>query len=157
MRTWDESKHKRDALGRFACQDAVTPKMKKGGLFDGAGSEDEGVKEVESYSAPDQNIPVSIGAKWANQPIKMPDGSKAYFVEGTKITNIEVFAGYKCRRKIDTVGELVKRYPQSKERLWKKVKGNAYILFKKKVIYAELHWYEEPSVGRVQIKYKKRL
>ena len=41
MRTWDESKHKRDALGRFACQDAVTPEMKKGGLFDGAGSEDE--------------------------------------------------------------------------------------------------------------------
>lgn len=40
MRTWDESKHKRDALGRFACQNAVIPEMEKGGLFDGAGSED---------------------------------------------------------------------------------------------------------------------
>ena len=29
MRTWDESKHKRDARGRFACQDAVTPKKIK--------------------------------------------------------------------------------------------------------------------------------
>jgi len=41
MRRWDESKCKRDELGRFACKDYETPEIEKGGLFDGAGSEYE--------------------------------------------------------------------------------------------------------------------
>lgn len=49
MRTWDESKHKRDARGRFACQNAVIPEMEKGGLFDGAGSEDERKPFINVY------------------------------------------------------------------------------------------------------------
>ena len=49
MRTWDESKHKRDARGRFACKDAVIPKMEKGGLYDGAGSAKERKPFINIY------------------------------------------------------------------------------------------------------------
>ena len=86
----------------------------------------------------------------------MPDGTKAIFAEGTKLQNKEVFAGKGCKRKIDTIDKLMQEYPNSSPSNWVKVKATAKIqLSNGEIINAEVHWYEEPSVGKVKIKYKK--
>ena len=103
----------------------------------------------------DEQLPRSVGAKWKNEDILMPDGSYAHFVEGTKIQNKEVFAGKGCRRKIDARYRLAQKYKGSKPEEWQKVKGWAYIQTEQgEIIYAEIHWFEEPSVGKVEFKYK---
>ena len=52
---------------------------------------------------------------------------------------------------------LVSKYG-GKENEWKKVKGVADIVTSQgEEIRCEIHWYEEPSVGRVMIQKKKEL
>ena len=105
----------------------------------------------------DEQIPLSVGAKWVNEEITMPDGSTANFVEGSKVTHKHVFAGKGTKTPIRDVDRLVKDYPNTKSDLWQKVKGNATLVYEGEEINAEIHWHEEPSVGRVETKYKKEL
>lgn len=87
----------------------------------------------------------------------MPDGTKAKFVEGSKITHKEVFAGKGTKTPIRDIERLVKEYPNSKAELWQKVKGLGELEWNSEHIKAEIHWYEEPSIGRVEVKFKKEL
>ena len=66
-------------------------------------------KKVTSFKLPDEQLPRSIGARWINHEIALPDGSSAHFVEGSKLQDKVVFAGKGCRRKIDCVDTLVKQ------------------------------------------------
>lgn len=112
----------------------------------------------DSIPLPDEWIPRSVGAKWHDEEISMLDGSIGHFVEGTKLQNKEVFAGKGCRRKIDSIDELLRLYPGSKAEEWQKVKGWAYIQTEQgEIVHAEVHWVEEPSVGKVEFKEKKEL
>ena len=104
----------------------------------------------------DEKLPKSVGAKWANEDILMPDGSIANFAEGSKVTR-EVFAGKGTKTPIRDIERLVKEYPNSKAEQWQKVKGNATLVQDGEEFRAEIHWYEEPSVGRVKTKFKKEL
>ncbi len=87
----------------------------------------------------------------------MPDGSKAKFVEGSKVTHREVFAGKGTKTPIREVNRLVKDYQGTKAELWQKVKGYAELDIGDGNLKAEIHWYEEPNVGRVEPKFKKKL
>ena len=82
-----------------------------------------------SIKLPDETIPKSVGAKWANEYIAMPDGTKAKFVEGSKVTNKEVFAGKGTKHPIRDIDRLVIQYPNTKRSLWQKVKeiGRAHV------------------------------
>ena len=104
---------------------------------------------------PDEYIPKSVGAKWINYDIALPDGSVAKFVEGSKLQDKEIFAGKGCRREIDELDNLVEKYgghPDS----WVKVKAIGEIeLPNGEIQKAEIHWYEEPTVGKVKMKRKK--
>ena len=104
----------------------------------------------------DEQLPKSVGAKWNNYEIRMPDGSKAKFVEGTKIQNKEVFAGYGTRIPIKTIDKLNYIYRINSIK-WRKVKAEAHIETMGEEIHAEIHWYEEPSVGKVEFKFKREL
>lgn len=145
---WDESKHPRDNDGKFARYNSM--------------SIDELKREAMSplpktIKLPDEIIPRSVGAKWVNYEISIPDGTTAHFVEGSKLQNKEVFAGKGCKRKIDCIESLVATYGGTASE-WTKVKAHAEIqLPNGEIINAEIHWYEEPSVGKVQIKYKRAL
>ena len=139
MRKFDESKHKRDKLGRFT-------KMST-----------EELRKYLMVSLNDEVIPKSVGARWINQEIKMPDGSVAKFVEGSKITDKEVFAGKGTTKPIKDIKRLTKEYPNTNAKLWQKVKGKAEILWGSEFMKAEIHWYEEPSVGKKEIKFKVEL
>ena len=122
-----------------------------------ATQEIEDAPKYEVIDFPDEQLPFSLGARWANEEIGMPDGSTAKFVEGSKITNKQVFAGKGTKKPIRDIERLVKEYPNTKAELWQKVKGFADIEWKNEQLRVEIHWYEEPSIGRVETKYKKEL
>ena len=106
----------------------------------------------------DEILPRSVGAKWANFEIRMPDGSKAKFAEGAKLEKKEIIAGYGARRKIDDINDLLNDFPETKStpRFWSKVKGESEIILSRGGrLKAELHWYEHPKVGKHDLKYKR--
>ena len=103
---------------------------------------------------PDEQIPWSIGAMWVNEEIAMPDGTTAKFVEKSKIINKQVFAGNGTKKPIRDIERLIRKYPTSKAENWQKVKGVAELDWEGEIIKAEIHWYEEPTIGRVETKYK---
>ena len=170
---WDESKHPRNTIGRFrgkgVGEDNISIKkdeQNENGNPDGIGGEhipteaekkrlkELGVEE-DTVPLPDEDIPKSVGAKWINEEVKMPDGSTATFVEGSKVIHKQVFAGKGTKKPIRDVGRLVSQYKGSKAEEWQKVKGIAELEHKGEQFKSEIHWYEEPSIGRVETKFKK--
>lgn len=149
-REWDESKHPRDELGRFT--DAS-----------GAYRQNASYREISYLSylwelTKDEQLPHSVGAKWANYNIRMPDGTTAKFVEGAKLEHKDIIAGYGQRRKIDIINKLVTTYPEtsSTPRFWAKLKGVSDIVLEDgTVMRSEVHWYEHPKVGKIGFKYKE--
>lgn len=113
-------------------------------------------KSTESgiMSLPDIEIGKSVGAKAKNYDIMLPNNEIVHLSEGTRITNVQVIAGKGRNRKIDMVSVLIDRYPGTKETEWQKVKGIGYIDYQGENYKAVLHWYQEPSVGKVEWKVK---
>ena len=106
----------------------------------------------DTIKLPDEQLPRSVGAKWSNHVINLSNGQTARFAEGSKLQNKEVFAGKGCKRKIDEVDGLVRDYG-GKASEWRKVKAIATLVLPDgDEEQAEVHWYEEPSVGKVKIK-----
>ncbi len=151
---WNEKDHPRDDLGRFTDGNAGG---KIGSILPGSG---EPISHTfnDTVKLPDEDIPRSVGAKWANHDIKMPDGGIASFVEGSKLQNKEIFAGKGCVRKIDDINRLLHDYPGTIESEWMKVKAVAEIVTKYgEYLKAEIHWYEESHVGKVEFKFKSEI
>ena len=113
------------------------------------------LKEFCVIKLPDEHLSHSVGAKWANYDIEMPDGSIAHFAEGSKIVAKEIIAGYKSHRKIDDIRRLVRQNPGTTGRFWMKLKGvGEIVLADGQQIRAELHWYEHPQIGKIEFKMK---
>ena len=88
----------------------------------------------------------------------MPDGSIAHFAEGSKLQDKEVFAGNGCKTPIHDVNLLTEAYPGSSSEKWQKVKAKSQIVLENgDIINAEINWYEEPSIGKVELKYKREI
>lgn len=158
MTMWNEKDHPRDERGRFIEKVARAEWALRLSVDELKQALIMPLQPLlpDTIPLPDEQLPRSIGAKWENADIFMPDGSIAHFVEGTKLQNKEVFAGKGCRRKIDIVDRLVSKYPGSNADAWQKVKGIAYIeLPTGEILHAEIHWFEEPTVGRIGTKYKR--
>ena len=99
-------------------------------------------------------LPKSVSAKARDIYVKIP-----YPVRGTEtvkkgstITNVNVIAGKDVRRQIDDIRRLVEQYKTKNEKLWQKVTGIATLESGR---VAELHWYQHPSVGKVEFKVKR--
>jgi hypothetical protein len=104
---------------------------------------------------PDIEIGKSLGAQAKNYDIVAPNGETFKLTEGSRITDVKVIAGDGRDRKIDIVDKLVGEYGGNPLK-WKKCKGYGYIDVNGEDFFAELHWYEEPSVGRVVFKIKRQ-
>lgn len=104
-------------------------------------------------SLPDIQVGRSVGAKFRNYEINIPDGSVLHLTEGSRITNVEVIAGKGRNREIDEIDGLIIKYGGN-EAEWQKVKGIGFVDVDGESYKAELHWYEEPTVGRVDWKLK---
>lgn len=109
--------------------------------------------KVQAISEAPFVISKSLGAKARNYDVRLPDGSRVHLTEGKSITGISVIAGKGRSRKIDELDILLDRFGGSADD-WQKKKGVGYIDFEGESYKAELHWYEEPSVGRVNWKVK---
>ena len=147
MNKFDESKHPRDEKGRFS----VKGKSKRKQAL-------EALRKIKPLviCLPDEEFPKSVGAMWKNHEIIMPDGTIAKFAEGSKLQNKQIFAGYGTRTPIRDIERLNIQYGTSSKK-WKKVKANALIINNGEEIDAEVHWYEEETIGKVELKFKKYL
>jgi len=85
--------------------------------------------------------------------ILLPDGEIGYLTKGTKIENIQVIAGKGRDRKIDIIDILMDKF-KGDPLEWQKKKGFGYIDYGGESFKVELHWYEEPSIGKVYCKIK---
>lgn len=156
---WDESKHPRDRRGRFTdAYGAFRQNSSYREILKAQMNEEEPSEAYTSALTEDESLPRSVGAKWANYDIRMPDGTTAKFLEGAKLEHKEVIAGYGCRRKIDIIDYLVTTYPDtaSTSRFWSKLKGVSDIVYNGDVIRSEIHWYEHPKTGKVDFKFKRK-
>ena len=127
---WREEDHPRDANGKFT---------------DGTGA-------IKSLS--DEYIGRSVGAKVKNYDIQYGD-KIVHLVEGTYLRDKQIIAGNGRKRKIDEIDRLIETYGGNPDK-WVKVKGIGTIDNDGKNEDVEIHWYEEPSVGKVKLKFKKR-
>ena len=151
---WNEKDHPRDKDGRFT-NGASSARL--GSIIPGRGVPYKS-ELPETIRLPDEQLPRSVGAKWRNEKIAMPDGTTAAFVEGSKLQDKEVFAGYGTRKPIDDIIRLITVYPNGNPRKWQKVKAKSQIVLENgEIIDAEVHWYEEPTVGKVEFKLKEEL
>ena len=118
----------------------------------GIGTEDLCNRQI--IELPDEILPKSLSAKWANYDIAMPDGTVAHFVEGSKLHNIEVFAGKGTKKPIRDIDRLVKTYGGKPED-WMKVKGIGTISYRGEENKAEIHWYQANGGGKEELKFKR--
>ncbi len=103
---------------------------------------------------PDVYIPKGVGAKQKNILVRLPNGQRVVLTPGSRITKVQTIAGLGRNRKIDMVDILTAKYPGTDALKWQKKKGIGYVDFDGESYKAELHWYEEPTVGRVEFKIK---
>lgn len=104
---------------------------------------------------PDIQIGRSVGAAAYRDKVRLPDGTITKVSEGTKITRIVNIAGGDTGTKVKAARSLTERHPGSKVNGWVKVRGNGYVDDLGMSRPCELHWYEEESIGRVDMKVKR--
>nr|DAM89733.1 MAG TPA: hypothetical protein [Caudoviricetes sp.] len=99
-------------------------------------------------------LPKSVSAKARDIYVKIPYPVRGTEIvkKGSTITNVNVIAGKDVRRQIDDIRRLVEQYKTKNEKLWQKVTGIATLESGR---VAELHWYQHPSVGKVEFKVKR--
>lgn len=107
----------------------------------------------------DTLIRKSVGAKSKNYDIIDPQTGEYYhFVEGTRIQNSEVFAGYNVKKPLreEVADGLAKEFGGKPEK-WQHAKGKGVIDYNGEEIKAEVHWFQEETVGKVKFKVKEWL
>lgn len=95
----------------------------------------------------------SLGAQAKNYEVMLPNGEAVNLTEGSRITNQTVVAGKGRDRQIDIVDLLVDKYGGAPDE-WQKMKGFGYVDHNGESLKAELHWYQEPTIGKVMWKIK---
>lgn len=143
----DNSRVRVDGFGRLVSQKAVHAAKKKR------------LTSVNGSVIIEETIGRSAGAKAKNYDVLNPKtGEIVNLVEGSHITKPKncIMAGKGRERQIDDIDWLVSKYGGKPEE-WQKVKGFGYIYDEygeeRKV---ELHWYENPECGKVEMKIKVR-
>lgn len=100
-----------------------------------------------------------VGAKPKNYDVLDYDsGGYFKFAEGSKIQNVEVFAGFGSRRPLwpEVAEGLAEQLGGSPDK-WQHCKGNGILDCDGENRQAEVHWFQEASVGKVKFKVKRWL
>ena len=110
-------------------------------------------------SSDDVPIPKTLGAKGINYDILSPDGERYFhYVEGTYVQRVKAFAGYGTRTPLHegVADGLTKEFGGDPAK-WRHVKGEGVIDDDGEDVRAEVHWFQEESVGQVKHRIKKWL
>ena len=107
----------------------------------------------------DDYIGRSLSAKAKNYNVFDPSSDETFrFVEGTNIQNREVFAGYGTKVPLhEGVAEGLTKTFGGDESKWQHAKGIGVLDYHGEERTAEVHWFQEQSVGKVKFKVKEWL
>lgn len=99
----------------------------------------------------------SLGAAALNYDVADPRTGRAYrFLEGTTITDDEVFAGKGTRNKLNPkVSHGLSKKFGGRPRDWQHVKGTGTLDYHGRARRAEIHWFQARGVGKVKFKVKR--
>ena len=116
----------------------------------------EKIMQNDIIKLPDTIIHKSVGAKSWNYEILDPASGEYFeFVEGTKIQNSQVFAGYGTKTPLhQEVAEGLADEFGGDARLWQHCKGIGHVNVNGEDIAAEVHWFQEATAGKHKFKVK---
>ena len=130
------------------------------GLTLGALRASQDLDELPS-SIPESDFTIgrSLSARALNYDVSDPKTGKIYhFIEGTTITQVEVFAGKGTRNKLSPkVARGLSEQVGGSPRDWKHVKGIGSLDFNGRARKAEVHWFEAAGQPKVKFKVKEWL
>ena len=111
----------------------------------------------QHVSISDIQIHKSLGAKAKNYDVIDPKTGEFFqFAEGTKIQNAEVFAGYSTKKPLnEAVADGLTREFGGDPSKWQHAKGIGTLDYYGEEIKAEVHWFQEESIGKVKFKVKE--
>lgn len=102
----------------------------------------------------------SVGAKALNYEVEDKATGEIYnFIEGQRIENVKVFAGYRSSKPLheETIAGLIDEFPNSNPEKWQHKKGFGYLDVDGESTKAEIHWFEEENIGKCKFKVKEWL
>ena len=116
------------------------------------------MSEKDIIKIDDTTIGRSLGARARNYDIRDAEGAVYHYMEGTKVRDSQVFAGYGTRHplKDEVKHGLSQRYGGDPEK-WQHAKGNGTIDVDGEGVKAEVHWFQQEGIGQVSHKVKKWL
>jgi SPP1 gp7 family putative phage head morphogenesis protein len=116
-------------------------------------------QDSDIIKLPDEQIFRTLSSRAQNYDILNPEtGEYFHFVEGTKIQNRQVFAGYKTKHPLDpNVREGLAEQIGGEPDKWQHCKGCGHINANGEDRLAEVHWFQEESVGKHKFKIKRWL
>ena len=107
----------------------------------------------------DDFIGRSLSAKAKNYDVFDPASGETFrFVEGSKIQNREIFAGFGTRKSLhEGVAEGLTKTFGGDVNKWQHAKGTGTLNYNGEERKAEVHWFQEETVGKVKFKVKEWL
>lgn len=137
----DNSRVRVDGFGRSVSQKAVHANKKY--LLDKA--EKSAIMKLD-----DIQIGKSLSAKVKNYDIlDLQTGEHFNLVEGTRLQNVEVFAGKGVRTEFRNAEKYAERYGGNSDD-WQHVKGNGTVDYYGEERGAELHWVQCEGIGKFE-------
>ena len=117
--------------------------------------------ETDTIPVKDIKIPKSVGAKFKNyKVVDKTTGVEYEFAPGTRIQNGEVFAGKGTRHPLhEGVAEGLSKEFGGTPSKWQHAKGFGVLQDEEtgEELQAEVHWFQEETVGKVKFKVKRWL
>ncbi len=116
------------------------------------------IGEPDTIPLEDWYIGRSLGAAARNYDVKDPRSGRAYrFIEGTSLTNVEVFAGKGTRNKLNPkVARGLSEQVGGRPKDWQHVKAIGTLDYHGHARKAEVHWFQAKDV-KVKFKVKEWL
>ena len=118
-------------------------------VFGSSNSTLQNASQTDIIKLPDEVVPHSVGAKNINDDVlDLSTGERFKIVPGSRVTNVEVFAGKGTRtpyRNAQNYAEDLGGNPED----WQHVKGNAILDYYEEERKAEIHWSRCEGIGNV--------
>ena len=91
----------------------------------------------------------------SGQQVKLPDGTHGNLANGGKVTKIVKFAGTGTNKPVKIAVGLSQKHKNNPSD-WGKYRGDGYVLYGDGITrHVELHWFESPQTGVIDLKVKR--
>lgn len=148
-------KQRQAAYNAFCKETGRTKRLDRTQVFDY--NKDVSRRATAAVKGREFTIGRSVGAKARNYDIVDPQtGEHFKFAEGTRVQNVTVFAGKGTKHPLhEGVAEGLSEQLGGKPENWQHAKGRGTIDYYGEERPAEVHWFQEETVGKVKFKVKR--